>query len=96
MLTFHTGRSHIHLEEVLTARGADSFTFISSSIASCFHALAVRAVSDRSAILQQRAVKSSPMAAAALGSRLVSVIPGMVLISKTVGPAGESRTSTRL
>ena len=93
-LTLQAGCPQIHLKEMMTTGGA-SFATIASSCggASVFHE---RAANDRSAILQQSDVKSSPMAAAALGRRLVSVMPGMVLISRTVGPVVERRTSTLL
>ena len=52
--------------------------------------------SESSAMRAQRSPKEMPIAAAALGSRLVSVMPGMVLASSTNGRwFASSRTSTR-
>ena len=85
-------RADVELEKMLSRRRASGFAPVACG-ASGLHA---RAESERAAILQQRVEKSSPEAAAALGSRLVSVMPGMVLISRTVGPPRPSSTSTRL
>ena len=51
---------------------------------------------ESEAMRSQRAGKSSPATAAALGRRLVSVMPGIVLISRTFRrPFGARSTSTR-
>ena len=53
--------------------------------------------SERRTMRAQRSANPMPAAAAAFGSRLDSVIPGIVFTSSTVGfPCSSSNTSTRL
>ena len=55
-----------------------------------------RSASESSAIILHSSGNGMPVAAAALGSRLVSVMPGMVLASSTNGRfCASSSTSTR-
>src|SRR3989338_1291285 len=61
------------------------------------HDWLLRRLNDRSRILTQSAGKSMPLAIAALGKRLLSVSPGMLLISRMNGsPESDRMKSTRL
>src|SRR5262245_19959260 len=87
---------HLDVEAVLAVRGLDLPVFGLATERVPHGRVGTARVKASSNIRWHSAAKSNPAAAAALGSRLVSVIPGSVLTSSTTGrPSGRTITSTR-
>ena len=86
-----------HLQQMLAAPTADRTTaarfFTGEKVHGCW---VVRLCRDNRAIFSHSPRKLRPATAAALGRRLVSVMPGIVLASRTNGmPSDRKRMSTR-
>src|SRR4029077_19965300 len=92
--------SHLYVQQMLLFAPARSVTaLIARPFAAGtahFHCAPFRRARDNSIMRRQSSSYLIPAAAAASGSRLASVIPGIVFTSKTLGSAFSGKsTSTR-